>query len=151
MSADEILPMLPEAVRTTIQVIPHVPLEGLVGAYIRHRLFVLPSITEGIPLSLLEAMACGLCPIVTGVGGVPDVVTDGANGILVPMLDPSALARAVARALALPDQTSRLARSAHAAMQSYGWARAAEQVEAFCASAPVGRPLIGAVPPRVPW
>jgi glycosyltransferase involved in cell wall biosynthesis len=136
LSADEILPMLPEAVRATIQVIPQVPPEGLVGVYIRHRFFILPSITEGIPLSLLEAMACGLCPIVTGVGGVPDVVTDGADGILVPMLDPSALARAVARALVLPDQTSRMARSAHASMQSYGWTRAAEQVEEFCASAP---------------
>jgi glycosyltransferase involved in cell wall biosynthesis len=135
-SRDEVLSMLPEAVGASVQVLPHVAPEGLVDVYTRHKIFVLPSITEGIPLSLLEAMACGLCPIVTGVGGVPDVVTDGANGVLVPMLDAAALANAMARALKMPDQTSRLARSAHASMQSYGWTRAAGQVEEFCASAP---------------
>jgi glycosyltransferase involved in cell wall biosynthesis len=135
-SADEVLSMLPEALRRTVQVIRHVPPEGLVDVYTRHKIFILPSITEGIPLSLLEAMACGLFPIVTSVGGVPDVVTDGANGALVPMLDAAALARAMAAALERPDQTARMARSAHAGMQSYGWTRAAAQVEEFCATAP---------------
>jgi len=136
VSAAEVLQMLPEAVRPTVRVMPHVLPEALVDVYSRHKIFLLPSITEGIPLSLLEAMACGLCPIVTSVGGVPDVVTNGANGILVPMLDASALAGAMASALERPDQTSRLARSAHASMQSYGWGRAAGQVEGFCQSAP---------------
>jgi glycosyltransferase involved in cell wall biosynthesis len=136
VSADDIMRTLPEPIRATAQVIPHIPPEGLIDVYRRHSIFVLPSITEGIPLSLLEAMACGLCPIVSRVGGVPDVVTNGNNGILVPMLDAPALARAMAGALRASEQTSRLAASAHASMQSYGWTRAAEQVVEFCASAP---------------
>jgi glycosyltransferase involved in cell wall biosynthesis len=91
-------------------------------------------VAEGIPLVILEAMACGLCPIVTAVGGCPDVVTDGVDGVLVPMLDADALAQAMSRALADPQQTLRLARNAHAKIQGYGWDRAADQVEQFVAA-----------------
>ncbi|PYM94868.1 MAG: hypothetical protein DME04_06355 [Candidatus Rokuibacteriota bacterium] len=57
--------------------------------------YVLPSIWEGLPMVLLEAMAAG-CPIVaTNVGGNPDAVRDGYNGYLVPARDPDALATRV--------------------------------------------------------
>jgi glycosyltransferase involved in cell wall biosynthesis len=57
--------------------------------------FLLPSYREGLPYSLLESMAAGTPVITTRVGGIPDVVTDGANGILVPRRDPHAIARAI--------------------------------------------------------
>jgi L-malate glycosyltransferase len=56
--------------------------------------FVLPSLSEGIPLALLEAMALGTPAIATCVGGVPEIVTHGHNGLLVPPRDAHALAGA---------------------------------------------------------
>jgi glycosyltransferase involved in cell wall biosynthesis len=70
--------------------------------------FVLPSRTEGMSNALLEAMAMA-CPVVaTAVGGTPEVVTEGASGLLVPSEQPDAMAAAVARALRSPDLAATL-------------------------------------------
>jgi protein-tyrosine-phosphatase len=56
--------------------------------------FALPSLSEGIPLALLEAMALGRPSVATAVGGVPEVITDRITGLLVAPRDPLALAAA---------------------------------------------------------
>jgi glycosyltransferase involved in cell wall biosynthesis len=58
--------------------------------------FVLSSAAENVPLALLRAMAAGMAPVATRVGGVPEVVRDGVDGLLVPPGDPAALAAALA-------------------------------------------------------
>ena len=63
----------------------------------RARAFVLSSVSEGISLTLLEAMARGLPIIATRVGGNPEVVADGQTGWLVPAGDPASLAQAIVR------------------------------------------------------
>lgn len=58
--------------------------------------FALSSIAEGTPVTLLEAMSCGLPAVATRVGGIPDTIADNVTGMLVPPNDPGALARALA-------------------------------------------------------
>lgn len=60
-------------------------------------IFALPSQAEGISNTLLEAMACGCVPVATDVGGNPELVDEGANGLLVPAQDSAALAAGLAR------------------------------------------------------
>lgn len=74
--------------------------------------FVLTSIREGLPVSLLEAMAAEKAIVATGVGGVPDAVTDGESGVLVPPMDPAAVADAMARVLGDPGLRRSLGRAA---------------------------------------
>jgi sugar transferase (PEP-CTERM/EpsH1 system associated) len=62
-------------------------------------LFVLPSISEGLPMVLLEALASG-CPIIaTEVGGIPSLIQHGVNGSLVPPKDPDSLSKEILKLL----------------------------------------------------
>jgi glycosyltransferase involved in cell wall biosynthesis len=62
-------------------------------------LFVMSSVTEGLGTSLLDAMACARPIVATRAGGIPEIVEDGVNGLLVPVRDHHALADAIVRAL----------------------------------------------------
>ena len=77
----------------------------------RARMFVLPSRSEGIPLTALEAMACGVPVVATRVGGLPEVVQDGVTGLLVPPADPAALANAMVEIWHDPDRGDRMGRA----------------------------------------
>jgi len=61
--------------------------------------FVMPSITEGLGTSILDAMACGKAVVASAVGGIPEVVAAEETGLLVPARNPTALAAAVVRLL----------------------------------------------------
>jgi glycosyltransferase involved in cell wall biosynthesis len=81
-------------------------------------LFVLPSLYEGLPLSILEAMAARRPVVATEIAGTCEAVTGGVTGLLVPPADPAALAQAIRRLLAEPARGAALADAAHARMQA---------------------------------
>ena len=86
----------------------------IAGLWARSHIAVLPSRREGLPLSLLEAAACGRPMIATDVPGCRDVVRDGETGLLVPVDAPEPLADAIARLAADPALRQRLGAAARA-------------------------------------
>jgi glycosyltransferase involved in cell wall biosynthesis len=91
------------------------PMDDIVAAYARAMVFVLaPAVQndgdrDGIPNVLVEAMAAGVPVVSTRVSGIPELIDDGENGLLVEPSDPHALAAAVRRVLEDPGLAARLA------------------------------------------
>ena len=104
-------------------------------------MFVLPSLWEGLPMALLEAMAAGLPSVASAVSGTRQVITDGENGLLVPPDDPAALADALARLVAHRDLRDALgtAARAHVSAQFSVGRQARRHVELYRAVAGASR------------
>jgi glycosyltransferase involved in cell wall biosynthesis len=83
------------------------------------KVFALTSRSEGAPLTLLEAMAVGLPVVVTAVGGMPEIVRDGVDGILVPRGDVDAIASALIRLLEKPAAASAMGAAAARRIREY--------------------------------
>jgi glycosyltransferase involved in cell wall biosynthesis len=86
----------------------------LLGAF---DVYVNSSTSEGVSLSILEAMAAQLPVVATSVGGTPEVILDGSTGMLVPARNPDALAHALAVLAADVRQRTRLGESARVAVE----------------------------------
>jgi len=80
-------------------------------------LFVLASLREGLPVSLIEAMALGLPAVVTDAGGMPEVIQASGAGLVVPRSQPEAFARAILDLLARPDRLPLLSQAARRCYQ----------------------------------
>ncbi len=88
--------------------------------------------TEGQGLSIVEAMATGTPVVATRTGGIPDTITDGHTGILVPPADPGALAAAVRRLVAAPEQAVAMgARGAATAHERFDRGITADRMDAI--------------------
>jgi glycosyltransferase involved in cell wall biosynthesis len=87
-------------------------------AFAAATLFALPSYAEGMPMALMEAMAWGLPTISTPVGGIPQLITTDANGLLVQPGDIEGLAHAIERLLSDPALRARLGEAARATIRS---------------------------------
>jgi glycosyltransferase involved in cell wall biosynthesis len=104
-------------------------------------LLVLPSIldqagnVDGLPNVLLESMASGLAIVASKVAGVPDVISDGENGLLVPEKDAEALTAAICTLLRDPSLRQRLGEAARATtLDHLSWTHVAKQVVAVLRS-----------------
>ena len=94
--------------------------------------FACPSLYEPLGIVNLEAMACGTAVVASRVGGIPEVVTDGETGLLVPPDDPGALADALNSLLCDPGRAETMGRlGRERAIANFGWPAIAAQTAAL--------------------
>jgi glycosyltransferase involved in cell wall biosynthesis len=94
----------------------------------RAAVFVRPSLTEGLPLTVLEAMASGVCVVASNVPGNNELIEHGVNGLLVTPDDPRSLAQALRSVLVGEERRARLAESGYLSSRTYSWDACAEGV-----------------------
>ncbi|MGH7648351.1 MAG: glycosyltransferase family 4 protein [Gemmatimonadaceae bacterium] len=85
-------------------------------------IFLNTTTIDNAPVSVIEAMACGLCVISTSVGGIPYLLDDGDTALLVPPRDADAMSNAVLRVLRDPALAERLSIQARSKAESFDWA-----------------------------
>lgn len=95
--------------------------EQLLDMYAGCSLIVLPSKTEGWGLSLMEGMACGKPVVATRVGGIPELVRDGVDGILVEAGDVKGLCEAIVMLLEDPDLRMRMGVAGQERVKGFSW------------------------------
>jgi glycosyltransferase involved in cell wall biosynthesis len=127
--AEEILRFFGDELAPQVMVRDVIPTERMQELYAEHDIFVFPSLMEGLPSVLLEAMAGGMPVITTETCGMPDVVEDGFNGLLIPPADARALEEAVAQLANSEELRSKLGNAARDSMQRYTWERAGKRLE----------------------
>jgi glycosyltransferase involved in cell wall biosynthesis len=124
-----------DALRKQISIESIIPAGGMPGLYARHDVLLFPSLMEGLPSVLLEAMAGGMAVITAETCGMPDVVEDGFNGLLVPPADASAIENAILRLHENENLCEKFGKAAQDTMRRYTWQRSAEKLENVFASA----------------
>jgi glycosyltransferase involved in cell wall biosynthesis len=100
----------------------------------RGDIFLNTTNVDNTPISVLEAMACGLCVVSTNVGGIPYLLEHEYDALLVPPDDPAAMATAVHRLLTEPGLAERLSRNARRKAEQFDWSIILPQWEALLTS-----------------
>jgi glycosyltransferase involved in cell wall biosynthesis len=127
---ETVLGYFPAATRASIRVKPFVPRSAMPGLYAEHDIFVLPSLVEGMPLVLLEAMASGLAVVTTESSGMTDLVEDGHDGLLAIPGDVQSLAAAISSLCRDARLRHDLGSAAQEKMKRFTWRRSALRHEA---------------------
>ena len=117
------------AVQTALEVWPFVPRAEIPSLYAEHEIFVLPSLMEGMPLVLLEAMASGMAVITTESNGMTDLVEDSHDGLFVIPGSSDSLASAMTKLCRDAELRQRLGHAAQEKMKRYTWAQSARRHE----------------------
>jgi glycosyltransferase involved in cell wall biosynthesis len=111
-----------------VSFIPWMDPEQLNRILAKTYLYVLSSNSEALPLAVLEAQAAGVPVICTSVGGIPEIVTDGETGLLVPPGDPEALAERILFAIDNPSQIERMAKAGRERIrENFTWEKIARR------------------------
>lgn len=97
----------------------------------KSEIFICPSLAEGLGIVFIEAQACGVPPIGTRVGGIPDVIKDGENGLLIEPKSSPAIAEAVKKLLTDKELAARLLVRALETVKKYNWDNIVRQIDEF--------------------
>jgi glycosyltransferase involved in cell wall biosynthesis len=133
--ADQLKEFFGDSLRDQILVESVVPADEMPDLYAHHDVLLFPSLMEGLPSVLLEAMASGMAVITTDTCGMPDVVEDGFNGLLVPPANAAAIETAILQLCENEDLRAQLGRAAQETMRRHTWRRSAVRLEKVLAAA----------------
>ena len=117
------------AAQAALEVWPFVARAEISSLYAEHEIFVLPSLMEGMPLVLLEAMASGMPVVTTETSGMTDLVEDSHDGLFVIPGDTESLSTAIVRLCRDAELRQRLGSAAQQKMKRYTWKQAARRTE----------------------
>lgn len=125
-SVAEITARYPDEVARRVKVLPRFERPEL-GRLLREAdILLMPSVAEGFGLAAVEAMACGVAPVVTSVGALPQIVRHEHEGLVVPRRDAEALRNALERLVSDRDELDRMRANAYERAQEFTWGRAAD-------------------------
>jgi len=120
-------------VQSRVKLPGQVPKERVPDLFERADIFLNTTNIDNTPISVLEAMACGLCVVSTDVGGIPYLVQNGHDALLVPPDDAPAMAEAVRRLLRQPAAAETLSRNARQTAERCDWSRIIPQWQSIFA------------------
>ncbi|HTL46799.1 MAG TPA: glycosyltransferase family 4 protein [Verrucomicrobiae bacterium] len=109
-----------------LQAVDHAEIPGWLS---KSDIFLNTASIDNMPLSVIEAMACGLCVVSTDAGGMRFLVEDGAEGLLAPVGDAERMQDAVVRALENPGLAAKLTGNARKKIESFDWSRVMDSWE----------------------
>jgi len=116
-------------IRDRVDFVGRVPHERIPDYLCKADIFVLPSVSEGFGIVILEAMACGLPIVATRVGGVPDIIEEGVNGFLVESGDFPEMANKILFLLDNPAVTGQISKNNRIKVQGYAWKNVVDRLE----------------------
>ena len=114
-----------ETMASRLDILDTVPWEEMPQLYAEHDILVFPSLVEGQPSIILEAMASGMPVITAETCGMVDLIDHESDGWLVPPADSAALSQAILQLTASSELRERIGRAAQARMRRHTWERAA--------------------------
>ena len=129
IAEEQVKAFFPAQDRNRISVIPFVARDAMPSLYASHDIFVFPSLVEGMPLTLLEAMAGAMPVVTTNTCGMSDLIVNERNGLLVPAADAGALGAAIDRLRNSPETRRNLGRCAQESARGYTWDLIARRLE----------------------
>jgi glycosyltransferase involved in cell wall biosynthesis len=112
-----------------VQFVGKVPHNDVQTFLYKADIFVLPSLSEGFPNVILEAMACGLPIVASRVGGVPDIMKDGVHGYLVEAKEPDKIAEKILILLNNNELREKIAQMNKDIVKTFGWDNVIHKLE----------------------